>query len=658
MPTMKRFLLLSLSLPALLQAAALKEAEVTRIINDVRLVPPQQAAAAAKIGDKISGQTALATGASSRAELRFTDQTITRLGANSLFRLDSKSREVNLEQGVMLLQVPKQLGGATVRTAAITAAVTGTTVMMEYDPNGFVKIIVIEGDVDVFLNNKPSELRTITAGDMLITNPNAASLPAPVQVDLQRLRRTSKLMNSKDFSALGNDKQMEDALNQQKQKKAKGELLETAYMVEGRGTSVTLSSEARLELLGKLTPQQLGGRAFIPGTSQVDGTSQIDSRGIINVFNNNLSPGIISALGAPFKPSTDGNFSEFVYGIDPIFTDFDNPFSDAGTWAMFKFETLYIVGTPDIDTSRGPRNILFASRNRVVLSPITLPEFPSAGATGVLTLDAALDAIAITSLDDDLAIERDFHITGTNQSVFLSAQGADSDISIQGPSIWSPSSAPTIAVPYGKLYVYAGHDVWAADKADIQANQIRVQAVHDITIDNADLKAGSLIEMIAQNGISIRNSSNLRALAETDSPAFLIEAQGPQGNVILDNSNLAGDAIRSKTLGVDGRLIIGNTAINADQLIHLYAQGSNGKIQFTGNTSLNSPQTVLAARQVTIDPGVHVSIGQPSGFDVYTDTPQFNTPGFGNFTDGALTPLVITPGDNLHPFDSPSKPAF
>lgn len=655
---MKRLLLLTLLVPALLQAAALKEAEVTRIINDVRLVPPQRTPAVAKIGDKISGQTALATGAQSRAELRFPDQTLTRLGSNSLFRLDSKSRELNLEKGVMLLQVPKQLGGATVRTAAITAAVTGTTVMMEYDPDGFVKIIVLEGDVDVFLNNKPTELRTISAGDMLITKPNTSSLPAPVQVDLQRLRRTSKLLNSKDFSALGNDKQMEDALKQQNQKKAKGELLETAYIVQGRGTSVTLSSEARLELLNQLTPQQRRAFGFIPGTSQVDGTSQIDSRGVINVFNKNLSPGIISALGIPFTPSRDGSFSQFVYGISPVFTEFDNPFTDLGTWSLFKFDSLYIVGTPNIDTSRGPRNLLFASRDRVVLSPRTLPDFPSASATGVLSLNSALDSIAISSLNDDVVVDLDFQIIGTSQSVFFSAQGSYSDVSFQGPTIKSPTAPDTFNVPYGKLYVYAGHDVWAADDAVIKADQIRVQAVNDITIDDADLKAGSLIEMIAQNGISIRNSSNLRALAATDSPAFLLEAQGAQGNVLLDHSTLAGDSIRARTIGVDGRLVIGNTSIDADQLIHLYAQGSNGKIQFTGNTSLNSPQTVLAARQVTIDPGVHVNIEHPGGFDVYTNTPQFNTPGFGNFVDGANTPLVITPGDNLHPFDSPSKPSF
>lgn len=639
----------------LLNGAALKEAEVTRIINDVRLVPAQQQPSAAKVGDKISGQTGVATGAQSRAELRFPDQTLTRLGSNSLFRLDSQSRDLNLEKGVMLLQVPKQLGGATVRTAAITAAVTGTTVMMEYTPNGFVKIIVLEGDVDVFLNERPSELRTITAGDMLITKPDASALPAPVQVDLQRLRRTSKLLDGKDFGSLGNDKQMNEALNKQNQKKAKGELLATAYMLQGRGTSVTLSSEARLELLSQLTKEQRKKLPFIPGTSQVDGTSQIDTRGIINTFNSHLSPAVITALGVPFTPASDGSFSQFVYGVSPTFHAFDDPFSDVGTWSLFKFENLFIVGTPEIDSSLGPRNLIIASRDRVALTPRTLPEFPSAAASGVLSLDDALDAITISSLNDDLAIEQGFQITGSDQSVFLTALGADSQLSIQG----SHGCSPTISVPYGKLYVYSAGDAWAADDAVIQADQIRVHAKKTVVVDDSRLQAKSLIELIAENGITIRNSTSLRALAETDSPAFLLEAQGPQGNITLDRTTLAGDSIRARTLGVDGRLVLGNcTSIDADQLIHLYAQGSNGQVQFTGNVTLDSPQTVIAAKKVTVDPGVNVSVQQPAGLDVFTDVPEFNTGGFGNFVDGSNAPLLMTPGDNLHPFDSPTKPAF
>jgi len=67
--------------------------------------------------------------------------------------------------------------------------VTGTTIMIEYQPDGYVKMIVLEGEMDVFLNNEPSTFRTIEAGDMIIMKPNATFIPEPVQVDLDRLKR-------------------------------------------------------------------------------------------------------------------------------------------------------------------------------------------------------------------------------------------------------------------------------------------------------------------------------------------------------------------------------------------------------------------------------------------------------------------------------------
>ncbi|NQX01122.1 FecR domain-containing protein [bacterium] len=193
--------------------APLSEGEFTRVINDVKIVPTQSSPIPAKPGDRISGRTAVATGAQSRAELRFSDQTLTRLGANSIFRMDHATRTVDVEKGVILLQVPKQLGGAKIRTAAVTAAVTGTTVLLEFTRDGFIKIIVIEGEVDVSLNERRNQFRTLVAGDMWLSRADdKKNLPLPVQIDLERLKRTSKLLSDKEFPPLGNQRQLEAAL--------------------------------------------------------------------------------------------------------------------------------------------------------------------------------------------------------------------------------------------------------------------------------------------------------------------------------------------------------------------------------------------------------------------------------------------------------------
>ena len=77
-------------------------------------------------GDVITKDLALKTGGDSRAELEFPDLTITRVGANALFRFLAGKRQIILDGGTMLFHAPKGAGGGKVETGAITAAVTGT----------------------------------------------------------------------------------------------------------------------------------------------------------------------------------------------------------------------------------------------------------------------------------------------------------------------------------------------------------------------------------------------------------------------------------------------------------------------------------------------------------------------------------------------------
>jgi cyclopropane fatty-acyl-phospholipid synthase-like methyltransferase len=64
--------------------------------------------------------------------LLFRDQTLTRLGADTFFSFTQGTRDLTLERGTLLLQVPKGRGGARIRTAAVTASITGTTILLEH----------------------------------------------------------------------------------------------------------------------------------------------------------------------------------------------------------------------------------------------------------------------------------------------------------------------------------------------------------------------------------------------------------------------------------------------------------------------------------------------------------------------------------------------
>ena len=143
-------------------AAQLKEARVTQVVNDVKLLLQQAAARPAAISDLVRYGTAVRTGTQSRSELTFADLTITRLGANTIFSFNEGTREMNLIDGAILFQVPKGSGGATIRTVGVTAAITGTTGIGEFhpatssNPHLFSKWLCLEGTFRLYLPNGQS----------------------------------------------------------------------------------------------------------------------------------------------------------------------------------------------------------------------------------------------------------------------------------------------------------------------------------------------------------------------------------------------------------------------------------------------------------------------------------------------------------------------
>lgn len=187
-------MLLSLMLAQLIGAAQLKEARVTQVVKEVKLLRTQGAPRPAALSDEVRDGTAVRTGSDSRAELTFTDQTLARLGANTLFTFNEGTRNVDLGGGAMLLYVPKNAGGAKVNTAAVTAAITGTTCLIESHRKSYSKIIFLEGSGRAYLKRDPNQSVVLHAGDMLIVGANATRLPNPQKINLRLLRKTCRLL--------------------------------------------------------------------------------------------------------------------------------------------------------------------------------------------------------------------------------------------------------------------------------------------------------------------------------------------------------------------------------------------------------------------------------------------------------------------------------
>ena len=112
-------------LPNEVSADELKEAKVTQIIQEVRVLPSNASPRPAAVNDNVRQGTAVQTGVQSRSELTFKDQTITRLGEKTIFSVGEGPRTIDLGTGQFLLYAPKKAGGAKIKAGAVTAAITG-----------------------------------------------------------------------------------------------------------------------------------------------------------------------------------------------------------------------------------------------------------------------------------------------------------------------------------------------------------------------------------------------------------------------------------------------------------------------------------------------------------------------------------------------------
>jgi hypothetical protein len=222
-------------------AGPLTSAEVTKIINRVSVIDPAKGGHAASIREVIKDDLGLQTGEKSRSELLFQDNTLTRIGAETFFSFKTGTRDMTLEKGSMLLQVPKGLGGAKIHTAAVTAAITGTTIMMEYVPDRYIKVLVLEGSLRLSRNGRFGDSLVLRPGKMVIMRPDAKKIPEPIDVDLEQIVKTSTLVNfPEDKAPLPSMPLIQAAISDQTKQLVKKDLVPT-NLVMGHGTNVALA---------------------------------------------------------------------------------------------------------------------------------------------------------------------------------------------------------------------------------------------------------------------------------------------------------------------------------------------------------------------------------------------------------------------------------
>src|SRR5438309_11299029 len=99
-------------LPNQMAASDFGEAQVTQVVQDVKVVPAGAAPRPVTVNETIRQGNAVQTGVQSRSELTFKDKTITRLGEESLFNVGGDGRAIDMGSGQFRPYVTKGPGGA------------------------------------------------------------------------------------------------------------------------------------------------------------------------------------------------------------------------------------------------------------------------------------------------------------------------------------------------------------------------------------------------------------------------------------------------------------------------------------------------------------------------------------------------------------------
>lgn len=518
--------------------AALKSAKVSDYKGDVTLSRGGATAQPVKINSTVTPSDVVRTGAKSLAELQFNDSTLTRLGANTIFSYSSRNREFEVQRGTALLQVPPGLGGAKIQTAAVTAAITGTTVMVQKLPSGVVKLLVLEGTMNATLKGS-NQMRSLKAGQMLIIPPNVNSLPQPIVINVATIVGTSKLF--KGFKTeLGSEDKIDETVEDQK------ELTSNGGMKSG-GVVIT-TVEDLLRLIGN---NVLDSATFDSLTQNLE--FQSESHG------SSFSGPITIGSGAVINPTLNGVLGNLTLADGTVIPALNHSSGSNDTLFSLNGPLTFTGQLPSISQD-SPGNLLFYTTG-----------------LGLQPTDAAITFLNSTSGPDTGDFASIFFAADSGAVVFDNANiniGNAYFEAITGNVDVVNNSALEVESGYG--YLYAG-------------NQLKVD---NSTIEVINISGGSGINLHSENGIQIANSTvggnlgvnnflNITSSGNININNSLIGGSGFSSVLIYAHNNANLSILNSSVIGstiVLGGLNVNLTGsvVNATSSLTIYTNGLVG----------------------------------------------------------------------------------
>jgi hypothetical protein len=611
------FSLLSLFLSegSLVTAAQPQQARISQVIQDVRLLASQGAPRPASVNDTVTQQMGVRTGVESRAELTFTDLTLTRLGANTIFSFKRGARELELTSGAVLLEVPPEKAPVKVNTSAVTAAVTGGTALLATGPP--TKFMVLEGVGTFYPIGHPERAVRINGGEMMMMTADGR-ITKPEKFDVKLVVETSRLIQ--DFPPLENLPLIMAVVNLQlaQQQLAGASQPLARNLIDVIGTTDQNVNANPVVLVSNSTPGPTrppisptpppisptpppisptpppisptpppisptpppitptpspSGSPIKFGTPSTitSPNPYLITTGTLITTDPSITTNGITDYGKIYRGrSVDGAFSAWGFGSTSGF-DTASGFDDligSSSGAAFKFTALQLIGDPTIDTSNGETNLALIAVNGI-----------SSGGPGAELTFSGIRGLLLATQDGPITLGPEISFSGLHD-LTIYARGPNSDLSL-GSNISTSSNVSLFAerdmsltsnIATDGLYAFVGRNVSISDEAFIQAPTISLFAGQNLnwsgqTSDetafnsngNVTISAGQTINIandltiVRQNG-GITSGLNILLYAGTD---LLV---GGDLSIATDVGNLTEganiDVLANRDLTVGGSLAL------------------------------------------------------------------------------------------------------
>jgi hypothetical protein len=589
----------------LANAASLQEARVSQVIQDVRLLEAHGAPRPAVVNDKVTLERAVRTGVESRAELTFTDLTITRLGANTIFSLKAGAREVDLTSGTILLAVPSGRAPVKANTTSVTVAVMGGTALLATGPP--TKFMVLEGIGTFYPKGHPEKAVTVHGGEMVMMTADK-KITQPEKLNVRLVLETSALIV--DFPPLTNLPLILAVVNQQlaeqqlagatSQPLARNlvDVIDVTSQNANANPVVLVSTSTSSPTPPPPTPTPPPPTPTPPPPTPTPPTPTpspptptpskfgtpttitspvpyLITSGTVITTDPSITTNGVTDYGKIYRGQTDdGAFSVWAFGstsaVDTAL-DFDTHFNNAGHFpaAVFKFTSLELVGNPTIDlTNGGVTN----------LGLISVGDITSGLPGGTLTF-TGLDALLLASQDGSINLGSEITFQDI-PTLFFYARGANGDLTLASPILGTTD-----------LFLYAGRNITFNAGTDLilggqfsartASGNISVSESGDITV------GGSLSATVNNNGGQIGTGGNISFTTGGDLTT------GSGSAFTIQNTTGTIDNGGNITLNVDGST---STQGQLSLLVENYDESGNpaGHIGTGGNISLTTGGNLTA----------------------------------------------------------------